>query len=75
MDMLNGGCILSAWWKNALPESSTPEKEGMCLVVCVSHNDIHLVLPVLGDELSKVLWEYLSGNVRTKLDFSTMSFR
>ena len=50
MDKLNGGCILSAWWKNALPESSTPEKEGMCSVVCVSHNNIHFVLSVLGDE-------------------------
>ena len=49
MDKLNGGCILSAWWKNALPESSTPEKEGMGLVVCVSEHDIHLVLSVLGD--------------------------
>ena len=30
--------------------SSTQEKEGICLVVCLSHKDIHLVLSVLGDE-------------------------
>ena len=50
VDKVNGGCILSAWWKNAVPESSTPEKEDMCLVVCVSHYDIHLVLSVPVDE-------------------------
>ena len=50
MDKLNCDCILSAWWKNGIPESSTPEKEGMCLVVCVSHNDIYFVLSVLGDD-------------------------
>ena len=26
------------------------QKKKACLVVCVSHNDIHLVLSVLGDE-------------------------
>ena len=52
MVKLNGGSILCAWCKNALPESSTQEKESMCLVVCLSHNDIYFVLSVLGDEFS-----------------------
>ena len=74
MDKPIGDYILSAWWKNALPESSLPEIERMCLLVCFFHKDNHIVITILGDEFFLGIVGIFSGNVRQEREFSSIPF-